>query len=74
MKNSHRSYKVFISQKGVTNIDEFNLKMLEESDSEIAYALQEQIDKVLDLKINESMYFQPNRNDNDSKAIITRIH
>lgn len=74
MKNSHRSYRVFTSQKGVTNIEEFNLEMLEESDSEVAYALQEQIDNVLDLKINESRYFQPNRDDYDSKAIITRIH
>ena len=74
MKNSHRSYKVFTSQKGITNIEEFNLEMLEKSDSEVAYALQEQIDNVLDLKINESRYFQPNRDDYDSKAIITRIH
>ena len=74
MINSHRSYKVLESQNGITNISDFDLNLLENDETETAYALQEQIDAVLDLKINESMYFQPNRDDNNSKAIITRIH
>jgi len=30
------------------------------------------IDRVMDLKIKESLYFQPNRDDHTSKGIITR--
>lgn len=37
------------------------------------YAIKDITDMVLDLKANESMYFQPNRDDNNSKGIIYRM-
>lgn len=42
-------------------------------DDEVSYSLQEVINDVLDLKKHESMYFQPNRDNKNSKAIITRV-
>ena len=42
-------------------------------DVEVYYALQDIFDKVLDLAKCESMYFQPNRDNKDSKGIITRV-
>ena len=41
---------------------------------EYVYALREMIDTVLLLKRGESMYFQPNRDDPNSKGIIKRIN
>jgi len=43
------------------------------NDFEYRFAAQEISDDILDLKVNESMYYQPNRDDKDSKAIILRI-
>lgn len=40
---------------------------------EFIFALQEIADAVLDLKENESMYFQPNRDNNQTKGILLRI-
>ena len=40
---------------------------------EYFFAMQECIDSILDLKLNESMYFRPNRDDKNSKGIIMRI-
>lgn len=45
----------------------------EESHYEFRYALNDIIDDVLDLKNGESMYFQPDRQDINSKGIIKRI-
>lgn len=39
---------------------------------EYIYAIQDIADKILDLKIGESMYFQPNRDNDLTKGIITR--
>jgi len=41
--------------------------------NETAYALQEIIDSVMDTAIGCSLYFQPNRDNKQSKGIITRI-
>lgn len=37
------------------------------------YSMKDIADTVLDLKLGESMYFQPNRDDKTSKGIIFRI-
>ena len=39
---------------------------------EYIYALQEYFDRILDMKEGYSIYFQPNRNDKNSKGIIIR--
>ncbi len=45
----------------------------EKNDYELAYALQEVIDSVLDLTVDEAMYFIPNRDNETSKGIIVRV-
>ncbi len=42
-------------------------------DLEYIYALQDMLDEVLDLQLDESIYFQPNRDNNLAKGIITRV-
>jgi hypothetical protein len=42
-------------------------------DLEVINAIQEIGNDVLDLDVNQSMYFQPNRDDDSSKGIIKRI-
>ena len=45
-----------------------------ENDFEFKYALQDSIDEILDMKINETIYFQYNRDDQNSKGLLTRIN
>lgn len=45
-----------------------------ENDFEFNYALQDSIDEILDMKINETIYFQYNRDDKNSKGLLTRIN
>ena len=40
---------------------------------EYMYAIQEETDKILDLKVNESMYVSLNRDNSDCKGVICRI-
>lgn len=44
-----------------------------ENDFEYIYAINDLLDYVLDLKAGESMYFQCNRDNSESKGIILRI-
>lgn len=53
------------------DVDE-DIKRYKKSDGELMYAIRENIDSVLDLKLNETMYFQPNRDDKTTKGIILR--
>lgn len=77
--NSKRTYEVVMVEGG----GEFNriavlpigriLKPREQGkDWEYIYALNDIIDKILDLKDGQSMYFQPNRDNYDTKGIILR--
>lgn len=45
-----------------------------ENDFEFNYALQDSIDEILDMKINETIYFQYDRDDQNSKGLLTRIN
>jgi len=73
-----RQFTVQISENGKTCtvaglvVERFTKKTELGADFEYIYSLQEDLDKVLDLKINESLLFQPNRDDENSKAILTR--
>ena len=72
---SKRMYSIEESVNGI--ISNYRIKLTEimdkASDSETIYAIQECIDDIMDLKLNKSMFFQPNRDDEESKGIITRI-
>ena len=72
MKNSKRQFQLFSSTELTQRV--YDLEDLSNDDgSEILYALQEIIDEILDLKRGESMYFQPNRDNKESKGVIVRI-
>ena len=72
---SKREYSVETSVNGT--IENFKIKLTEiiyeDSDSETIYSMKERIDEIMDLRINKSMFFQPNRDNKESKGIITRI-
>ncbi len=74
--NSKRMFTVQLSEAGVitTNTLSFN-SVFEQSDNhyEYMYSLQEIADDILDLKVNECMYFQGNRDNKECKGIITRF-
>ena len=64
---SAESYEVELTFNDILNLDD------PDDTLELIYAIQEVGDKVLDLKVNESMYFQPYRDMKESKGIIIRI-
>ena len=72
--NSNRKFKVQISSLIVEDFTIDLDEIINNPDAlEVIYAMNEILDKILDLKLNESMYFQPNRDNNKSKGIITRL-
>ena len=72
---SKRLYNVETSVNGI--IENFRIGFTEiinhESTAETYYSMQERLDDIMDLKTNKSMFFQPNRDDLESKGVITRI-
>lgn len=74
LTSSSRKYKVVISDNVGISTEGVTLKSLLESDEEMEYiyAMREELDRILDLKIGESIYFQPNRDDKSTKGIIRR--
>lgn len=82
MNNSkfNRRFTLQISESGhAVTVDNLTVERLTEDkpqgdDFEYIYALDYYgIDKILDLKIGESVFIQPNRDDNESKGILTRV-
>lgn len=80
MKNSkfNRRFNIQISQQGVTdsvkNVTVERLIEERKNEYEYIYAIQSyHLDDMLDLKIGESIFFQPIRDDSKSKGIITRV-
>ncbi len=72
-------YNIVVTENGITNIHTYSFENLflnkteEGCDWEFVYALHELAEHVIKLEIDESMYFQPNRDNNKSKGIIVRI-
>lgn len=75
--NSSRTYLCLWSEAGEIHRKEISVSRIfnnsKNSEFEYIYAVQDRCDEILDLKLNESMYFQFNRDDEDSKGIIKRI-
>lgn len=76
--NTKRRYKIAVQENDAIFKDEFPLTRLDisirgDDDAEYIYALQDRMDDVLDLRRGESMYFQPNRDNESTKGIIVRI-
>ena len=73
--NSKRQYKIaMIENETATIIEKTTIEnILTDDGFEYQYALQGEIDEILDLKLGESMYFQANRDDKNSKGVILRI-
>jgi hypothetical protein len=75
--NSGREYQIVYMEYGTEGIQPvFNMTLNEilSSDFELCYALSEMLDKVLDLAVYQSIYFQPHRDVGQSKAILLRIN
>jgi len=79
MKNSNRYYTILmVENNGASRHSDFHISELLSTDKpdanqyEFVYAMQEHTDAILDLRKGDSMYFQPNRDDKDSKGIILR--
>jgi len=75
--NSNRVYQIAIAE--ASNIYTYDVPLAaliapdkQDNNFEYIYSLRDILDNVLDLKINESMYFQPNRDNKNTKAIILR--
>ncbi len=79
--NSKRKYEVTIVENGIMTVKGVKVgAILTNNDNdpddegyEFEYALQGIVDDVLDLEQGDSMYFQPNRDNGDSKGIILRV-
>lgn len=75
-KAGYKGYAVQISENGFCtfNYVVFPREEKEEgADYEFVYAMNEDMEKIDKLSIGKSMYFQPCRDDKNSKGIITRI-
>jgi len=75
--HSNRKYKVAICDADGIALEKVSIRQLLSTDTgnnwEFIYSMQDIIDKVLDLKEGESITFQPNRDDPNSKGIIYRL-
>lgn len=73
---SKRKYKVVGIESDNTTVDEtYTLEMLLTDDGyEITYSLQDQLDEILDLKLNGMMYLSLKRDCDESKGVIKRIN
>lgn len=74
---SKRSFELFMTEEGESSVEALDLNELLDhremaNEYEYKYAAQDITDKILDLKEGESMYFQPNRDNKNSKGIIVR--
>ena len=77
LEHSKRTYKVCYSLSNdklhyeeVYTISEI---CMNQDDLELHYGIQENLDQLLDLKINDAMTFLPNRDDFNSAGFIKRI-
>lgn len=74
--NSKREFQVAYYMVSLENyeftLSEFAAELHQNNCSELFYSLDEVIDQVLDLKVGDSMYFQPNRDIPTTKGIIVR--
>jgi hypothetical protein len=78
--NTKRAFNIVFNSGG----DQLEIKtlllcqlplMIKDSEcEEVFYALNEELDNLMDLQIGRTMYFQPNRDDKTSKGIIIRTH
>lgn len=75
MLNTSRKYKVAISDIADLSIEDVSFKTLTdgESDAEFIYSMRQIIDSILDLKVGESIYFHPDRDDESTHGIIRRV-
>lgn len=71
---SVREFRVLISENMEYTVKELTLDEVinNKQDYEFMYAMEEIIDDILDLKKGDQIYFQPNRDDKNSKGIILR--
>jgi len=80
MINTKREYKLLWDVHGETSEETVCLDRIvygedgeEDSEYEYIYALQDDFDTILDLKIDEIIPFQFNRDDKREKGIVKRI-
>lgn len=75
---SKRQYRVAVCDTVGLTVENVSLANLLTDISDTSYewviAMKEQTDEILDLQPGGSLYFQPNRDDKNSKGIIFRIH
>lgn len=74
--NTNRKYRIiYFDIHCQLNDEEYGLdELLNQDDNlEVQYSAQERTDEILDLKNGESMYFQVNRDNDNSKAVLLRI-
>ncbi len=55
------------------NLETIYEKSEQENDLEYNYALQDKIDTLLDMKVEETIFFHHSRGEKNSKALLTRI-
>lgn len=75
-KTGYKGYAVQISENGFCTFNYVVFPREEEkegADYEFVYAMNEDMENIDKLSIGQSMYFQPCRDDETSKGIITRI-
>lgn len=74
--NSTRSYLITGYEGSVRLSEKLSLKSLlniKKDDYEYIYAIQEDTDKILDLKVNETMYVSLNRDNVNDKGVLLRV-
>lgn len=72
---SKRVYQiVFLEGNSVVNMDVPLNRLYDDTknDFEYIYSMQEEIDNILNLKVNEVMYCQFNRDDSSRKGVLRR--
>ena len=77
--NSKREWKLIIVcdtdvVQVTVDLETIYEKTDQEDDYEYNYAIQDEIDKLLDMKVNDKIFFQFNRSDESEPGLIVRIN
>ena len=79
LTHTSRRYQAVICQSGaISKVELTAMELLLEQqeagvEHEFIYALRQRMDDVLDIKLHESIYFQPSRDDINTMGILLRV-
>lgn len=74
LTNSNRLFNMYTVENSCSTLIQVSLdEIIQDKEYEVFFALQEQIDEVMDIPMGCTLTFKPNRDNPLSKGMITRV-